>query len=345
MVLGALIWGIMGDRIGRKPGLLYSILMYSLGTLASGMVNDPHLYAVARFFTGFGLAGELGAGVTLISERLSPSKRGYGITIFLCLGFVGVLLASLATEFIYWRHAYFIGGGAGLLLLLTRFALVESGFYLSAQNKTAKRGDLGGLLRNRKQLKIWICGILLVAPAVFVPQFLWTLSPEIAKLVGITAPVKVNVVFGIGYSCVVLGDLLAGILSEKLKSRKKAVIIFLAAGASVFSIYLICPPQNLTVFYLINGLLGVTFGVWVVGTTWVTEQIGTNRRATIATTVPNFARGLTIPMNLAYAQLKTIDPVMGIVMIGAVIFVLSAYAWYSLRETWGKTLDYVDGMG
>lgn len=340
LIAGACLWGVISDKYGRKTGLLYSIALYSLGTLGSSCVWSEQTYAIMRFITGVGLAGELGAGIALITEKLSSEKRGGGVMVFITLGFIGVLLAALTSEFIYWRCAYLIGGIAGLLLLAMRMLLTESDLFKSL-HPTTRRGDFLLIFKNPVRLKKYICGIFLLAPAVFIPQLLWTLSPEIGKAMGIEG-IKANIILGLGYTGVIAGDLLASALSEKLQSRKKAALVFLMLGITIFITYMIWPITSLTAFYIYNSLLGLTFGVWVITVVWVAEQFGTNIRGTVATTSPNFARGLTIPMNIACAALKPYGILPAIAIIGTIIFILAAFSLKGLSETYGKNLDYVE---
>lgn len=342
LLLGAYLSGVAGDKFGRKTTLFASIILYSLGSIATSFVTDVHAYGLTRFITGLGLAGELGAGLTLITEKLSAGRRGYGVMIFIIMGFVGVLAAALAAELMYWRHAYLLGGVLGMALLATRILLSESSMFEQIAEKNIMRGGLSLIARNPALLKKYICAIFFVAPTVFIPQILWTLSPEIGKSMGILEPIHPPIILGIGYTCVILGDLMAMVLSERLQSRKKATIIFLMFGILVFTKYLFWPASTLIEFYVLNGLIGLTFGIWVIGAVWAAEHFGTNVRATATTTIPNFARGLTILMNLAYGNLKYMGPLNAAGVIGFTIFVLALIGWRGLSETHGKNLDYVE---
>lgn len=342
LLIGACLWGVMADKFGRKIGLLSSIALYSGGMLLSAFVTDEYSYAAARFITGMGLAGELGAGLALIAESMTAARRGYGVLVFISLGFVGVLLAALTAEFMYWRHAYMLGGVAGIILLCARLSLRESALYGRMAGSKVLRGSFRILLAERRRFKFYISGIFLLVPAVFIPQLVWTLSPEIGRSIGVNGAVKANIVLGAGYSCVLLGDILASVLSEKLRSRKKAVLMFLGLGVTLFLFYLCAPPKGLTAFYMANAALGLTFGVWVVTVIWVAEHFGTNIRGLAVTTVPNFARGMTIPMNLAYQSLQGFGSLAAIGMIGGGVFVLAFLGWLFLSETHGKNLDYAE---
>ncbi|MCF8496147.1 MAG: MFS transporter, partial [Alphaproteobacteria bacterium] len=198
------------------------------------------------------------------------------------------------------------------------------------------------IIRDPELLRRWVCAIAIMVPAVFVPQILWTLSPEIAAAMGVQGEIRPHAVLAIGYGSVIVGDFLAMALSEWLRSRKKASLVFLALGSLVFLKYAFFPAHTVAGFYIWNGLLGLSFGVWVIGAAWAAEQFGTNIRATASATIPNFARGLTIPMNLAYGALKGSGSVTAACVIGGAVFLLAWIGWRGLPETWGKDLDYCE---
>jgi len=342
ILVGACLWGILGDKIGRKKGLLASILVYSLGSILNAFVSSPETYAAARFITALGLAGEIGAGIALITERLAPHVRGYGVMVFLCCGYIGVVVAGLSAELLPWRMDYIIGGVMGFGILFTRVFLKESALFQSMLTQTVTHGGFMPLLRRPKHALYFICGICLMMTATFTPQILWTLSPEIGKAMGLMAPIKASTVLMIGFSSGIVMDLLSQWLSEKFKSRKKATLVFLILSSVSFIAYLLWPHQTYVSFLIFNALLGFTFGVWLVTATWAAEHFGTNIRATVATTTPSFSRAATVVMNLAYGGLKIHGAVEAIAVIGAVIFGLALLGWLGLRETYGRDLDYVE---
>jgi len=337
--LGAILWGVLGDKIGRKKGLLASILVYGLGSLATACVHSPETYAAARFITALGLAGEIGAGIALITERLAADKRGYGVMIFFSAGYVGVITAGLCASFLPWRMDYIIGGVAGLAILLTRTFLPESNLFLKTAAQSIGRGFMP-LLRQPRQAVYFLCGIGLMMTCTFVPQIVWTLSPEIGHAMGFSDSIKAPTILMIGFSAGITVDILSQWLSEKLKSRKKATLIFLSLSIFSFAAYLLWPHQTRLSFYIFNILQGFTYGVWLITATWAAEHFGTNMRATVATATPSFSRAMTVVMNLAYGGLKGYGVVMAIGIIGAVVFALAALGWLGLRETYGKDLDY-----
>lgn len=304
ILLGAFLWGILGDKIGRKKGLLFSILVYSTGSLLTAMVQDPHSYAAARFITAIGLSGEIGAGIALITERLSAHRRGYGVMIFLSAGYLGVIAAGLGASLLPWRVNYIIGGVAGLMILLTRTMLPESQLFKNIRDQNIPRGHLMILLQKPVRLLWLLCGISLMITCTFTPQIIWTLSPEIGKAMGITETISAPMILMIGFTGGILADIISQYISEKWRSRKKTTLLFLLLSMTVFASYLCWPEKSLTGFMLFNGLMGLTFGVWMITTSWIAEHFGTNIRATITTLSPSIARALTVVMNLAYAGLK-----------------------------------------
>ncbi len=340
-LVGAYLWGVLADKIGRKKGLFASILLYSIGSLYSAFVHSVDSYAIARFLSGMGLAGELGAGIALLTEKLDARHRGIGVMIFISSGYLGVVLAGMCTELLPWRTAYILGGIGGLALFLTRMFLGESEMFSTLPTENKIRGGLIHIFRRLDYFKYYLGGILLLTPAVFIPQLVWTLSPEIGKAMHIM-DVKASIVTAAGFGCAIIGDLLAAGLSEILRSRKQATVTFLIMAAAIFFSFLVWPPQSLTTFYIYNGVLGLMQGCWVVTCGWAAEHFGTNIRATVATTTPNFARGLTIPMNLAFVALKPLGILSAIGMIGAVVFGLALLGWCGLRETYGRDLNYVE---
>ncbi len=341
ILLGAYISGLMADKLGRKKALLFSIILYSLGSYACAFVNDVTTYGIARFITGVGIAGELGAGVTLILEKLRSESRGYGVMIFICMGLLGALSASLITEVVPWRHAYIIGGTMGLALLTLRGFLSEPEMF-TRLDQELPRGGLSLIMKNASLRKRYICAILFVLPAVFLQQILNTLSPEIGKAIGIAEPIKANITFAVSLCFGFVADIAAIWLSERLKSKQKAAAVFIAIAALLFTKYVFWPPHDAFNFYIVAGMMGFTSGIWVLGASWAAEQFGVNIRATAATTIPNFARGFTIPMNIAYGHLKIHGPLNAVGIIGFVLFTLAFIGWRGLSETHGKNLDYYE---
>ncbi|MDR3424421.1 MAG: MFS transporter [Alphaproteobacteria bacterium] len=341
LLVGSYLWGVLGDKFGRKSCLFASILTYSLAALYCSAVQTVDHYALGRFLAGVGVAGELGVGLTLISEKLAPDRRGYGVAFFLVLGICGVLLAALATEELSWRKAYFVGGIAGLVLLLARVLVFESGMYAEMAKRVATRGGLKIIFWNPQLLRKYIAAIFLVAPCTFIPQIVWTLSPEIAQAQGITEPIKAGLTLTLGFAGGLFGALFACLISEKMGSRKKAIIASIVLGVIVFLKYLLWIPGSREEFYITNGLLGLSFGIWMIGGASIAEQVGTNVRATVATTVPNFARALVIPMNLLFGLIKPLyNSQVAVGVIGLIVFAAAFWGWMNIDETYGKDINY-----
>ncbi len=342
IIIGAYISGVLGDRYGRKNALFLSILVYSLGSIACSFVQDVESYAAARFITAMGLAGELGTGVTLIAEGLSAKRRGYGVMVFISMGFLGGLAAGVIAELLPWRTCYLVGGAMGLVLLALRVLISESGMYSKMEGKDLTRGGLGLLFRKPLLLRRYLAAILIMTPGVLVTQVLLSLSPEFAKDAGIVDTVKVNIALSLGFTVALFTDFAAVALSEYLKSRKKAVLIFMVLSFLAVMKHLLWPAQTVPMFYLSCGLLGLVFGLWTICAFWAAEQFGTNIRATVATTVPNIARTLVIPMNLAYAGLKHYGALNAATIVSLMVFAIALASWYLLSETHGKNLDYYE---
>jgi MFS transporter, putative metabolite:H+ symporter len=342
LLLGAYFWGVLGDRIGRKKALLSSVIIYSLGSLFSGCVVNVPTYMLARFITGLGLAGEMGSGIALITERLHFSKRTYGILVFLLFSFIGILAGTYLGTVLPWRSNYIIGAVGGGILLLLRFGLPESTMYLSMKEKTVIRGGLRIIFSRKDLCRKYLSGLAILLPGVFVPQILWTLSPELSMARGLTTPASAPIVLGLGFTTVIVVDIIAAVVTEKYKSRKLASLVFLLLGIPAFAIYLFWPVHSITDFYVINCFLAVTFGLWLVNSTWLAENFGTNIRATVATTTPNFTRALTVPMNFAFASMRHMGLVPDVACIGIVVFLLGLLGWFGLPETWGHDIDYVE---
>jgi MFS transporter, putative metabolite:H+ symporter len=342
LLLGSYLSGVAGDRFGRKSCLLVSIIVYSVGSICSGLVDNTTSYATARFITGLGLAGELGQGLALISENLGNKKRGPGILIFFIMGFAGVILAGLVSEYLSWRTAYIVGGIAGLVILLLRSLLEESSLFIKMQQMKVVKGGLRIIFTNTNRAKAFIGGTLLIAPAVFTPQILWTLSPEIAKGFGITTPIKAHIMLMIGFFMFIVFDFLAVYFSEKIESRKRATLLFLCISILMFLQIFIFTPTSALHFYISCCLMAATSGVWVVALVWITEHFGTNIRSAVSAIIPNAARALAIPMNMGFGLLNPYGSITSLAVIGSVVLVLALCGWFVLKETYGNSIDFLE---
>lgn len=342
MLIGGIIWGVLGDRRGRKSVLFGSILMYSLANIANAFVTNVDTYAILRFLAGVGLAGELGAAITLVSEVMSKESRGYGTTVVAAVGILGAVFASLIGDYFSWQTAYLVGGGMGLALLGLRAGLLESGMFEQAKAQSVRRGDFFKLFTNRARLGRYIACIAIGIPIWFVIGILITFAPEMVQELGIAGVTGSQAILWC-YLGLSLGDLSSGLLSQKLKSRKKAVLFFLLLTSGLVASYVNAAGMTLPGFYGLCFLLGVGTGYWAVFITIAAEQFGTNLRATVATTTPNFVRGSVVPITLSFQYLK---PSMGVLnsalAVGTVCLVIAFIALWTLPDTYGKDLDYFE---
>ncbi len=343
MLVGGIVWGVIGDKYGRRKVLFGSIILYSAATFANGFIGSVGAYATCRFIAGFGLAGELGAGVTLVSELMSKENRGYGTMIVAAVGVLGVVTAALIGNRFAWRSAYFIGGCLGFVLLVFRIGVSESLMFAQAKFSRVSRGNFLALFTDMDRFKRYMFLILLAMPIWYAIGILVTFSPELGSALGLARPPLAGSAILAYYLGLTLGDLTNGLLSQVFKTRKKIIFVFMIFGAVFCSTYFVYGGRSLTVFYAICGLIGWASGYWAVFVTISAEQFGTNLRATVAVTAPNFVRGLTALLTLSF---KALRPSMGTlpsaILIGAVVSMAAFAALARLRETFGKDLDYTE---
>ena len=343
MLIGGLVWGIMGDKKGRLSVLFATILIYSLANIANGFVTNITQYAVLRLIAGFGLAGELGAGITLVTEILPKEKRGYGTTLVATMGVMGALLAYLIAHFFDWRASYFIGGGLGLLLMIMRIRVFESGIFMNLKEKNIKRGEIIKLFNNKTRLIKYINSILIGMPIWFVTGILITFSPEFGQALGLSKPVDAGQAVMITFAGQVFGNVVSGSLSQYLRSRKKVIIIFILISLLFAIVYLLSPFKSVTVFYFICACLGFSSGYWTLFITVAAELFGSDLRATVATTVPNFVRGSVIPITMLFAFLKKYTgTISSALIVGLITYVIAILALVYLEETFKKDVNYVE---
>lgn len=343
MLLGGLLWGVLGDKKGRLSVLFGSIILYSLANLANGFTGSVAGYAALRLIAGIGLAGELGAGITLVSELMPKETRGYGTMVVAGVGIAGGVAAGLVADAFNWRTAYFVGGGMGLVLLTLRVGVYESGLFDKVKRSAAERGDFFMLLRSGENLRKYLSCILLGVPIWFVIGILATFAPEFGKALTMPVlPTGAHAVMWLYAGCA-LGDFASGALSQFLRSRRKAALAFVLAAAGTCAVYLNLKGAALLPFYATCFGLGFFAGYWAVFVTIASEQFGTNIRATVTTTVPNFVRGSLVAVSWCFQALK---PGHGILAaagaVGSGTFALALLALMGLQETFGKDLDYLE---
>jgi putative MFS transporter len=346
MLIGGVLFGILGDKKGRLSVLFGSIFLYSLANILNAYIQNVEQYAVLRFIAGIGLAGELGAGITLVAEMMPKEKRGYGTTIISAVGISGALLAWWMAARFDWRGAYLAGGILGFLLLFLRVGVLESGLFESIKKKksnSVKRGDFIGLLTDASKLRRFLNGIAMGAPLWYVIGILITLSPEFSRaLLGIE-PVDAGKAVFFSYSGLILGDVIAGLLSQFLKSRKKVILIFLIATTVSIITFFRLRGLSAGEFYLLTFFLGICVGYWVLFVTVAAEQFGTNLRATVATSTPNFVRGSLVLISFIFTSLK---PTLGLLsaglLTGLLTMSLAFVGLYFIDETFHRDLDFTE---
>ena len=346
LILGGILWGAIGDKKGRLSVLFFSILLYSVANFLNGYIVTVEQYKWCRFIAGIGLAGELGAGITIVSEIMSKQKRGYGTMIISSVGMLGAVAAAIVGLNLPWQTAYKIGGILGFALLALRFGVAESGMYqqMKQQPKVSK-GNFFYLFSNRARLVKYLKCILIGLPTYFIVGLVLTGAPELVKTVFKleVEPTLVAKLVIVTYTAIALADLGCSWLSQKLQSRRIPLLIFLCISLTGTLLILFFPITNLTQVYLIFAILGTGIGFWAVMMSNATEQFGTNIRAMVTTTVPNFIRGLLIPMTVFFQALKPdFGIAISLALVGIPVLLLAIYAAYSSEETFNKDLDYVE---
>lgn len=344
MLVGGVLWGILGDKRGRLSVLFGSIVMYSLANIVNGLVASVPQYAVCRFIAGIGLAGELGAGITLVSESMSRESRGYGTTLIATIGILGAVVGALIGDAFPWRTSYFIGGGMGLLLLALRVSVYESSMFSKVkQQATATRGNFLMLLSSWPRAKRYLSVIIIGIPIWYAVGILITFSPEFGKAFGMSEIPKAGTAVLWCYSGLALGDFGSGMLSQLLKTRKQVVVLFLLMTSISIALYFTAASASLAAFYAVCGVLGFSTGYWAVFVTVASEHFGTNLRATATTSAPNFVRGSVVLLTLSFQALK---PALGIegsaLAVGTVVLIAALLATRELEETYGKDLDFIE---
>lgn len=346
MLVGGVLWGVLGDKRGRLKVLFGSIAMYSLANIANGMVDTVDQYAVCRVLAGIGLAGELGAGITLVTELMSKHTRGIATTIVATFGIAGGVVAGIVGGALpgiglHWRTAYYVGGAAGLVLLVLRVGVMESGMYARAvENTTLSRGNFLALF-DRKRIRRYLAVIAVGIPIWYAVGLLFVFAPEIGKALGLAETPRAAMALFLSYSGCTLGDLASGLLSQKLKSRRRAIAIFLAILALGATAYFTLGASSLTLFYAAALLTGFGSGYWAMFVTTAAESFGTNLRATVTTSVPNFTRGAVIPLTTGFTILDDSIGIVGAaVVVGVITLAVAFLGLAMLEETFGKDLDY-----
>ena len=342
LLLGGLLWGVIGDKLGRIKVLFGSILLYSIANFANAYVTDVNTYAIIRFIAGIGLAGELGAGITLVTETLSKEKRGYGTMIVAVVGLFGAAAAYEAAKY-GWQTAYKVGGGLGIVLLLLRVGTFESGMFKNVQNSNVSKGNFFMLFTSAERFKKYLYCILIGAPLWYVVGVLVTLSPEFGKALGSAVPLSAGEGVLYTYIGIAIGDIFAGLLAQITRSRKLTMAVFLVLSVVSTFIYLGSTGITHDKFVWVCFFMGCTVGYWATFVTIAAEQFGTNIRSTVTTTVPNFVRGSLIPINIAFnAFVVHYGMVTSGYIMMVILTLISLFSLSQLKETFGKDLNYIE---
>ncbi|MCY7310404.1 MAG: MFS transporter [Chitinophagaceae bacterium] len=348
LLIGGIIWGVMGDKKGRLSVLFGSIILYSIANFITGFVQNVDQYAYARFAAGIGLAGELGAGITLVSELLPKTKRGIGTSLVAGIGLFGAVAAYFTFKFTGndWRLCYKIGAGMGVLLLFLRIKVAESGMFKEVKQQGVSRGNFFMFFNNSKRFKKYFLAILIGMPTWFVIGILVNFSNRFATEFYGKNAIESGRAIMYAYAAIAIGDILVGLVSQYFKSRKKALYLFyffaIVSGIYFFSGSI----HNDTSMYIACAMLGFSTGFWAIFVTMGAEQFGTNLRATAATTIPNFVRGSLPLINLMFVNLfqKNIgwSFVKSAMITGIIVMAITLIAAYFTEETFHKDLDYVE---
>jgi putative MFS transporter len=343
MMIGGLAWGVLGDKKGRRSVLFGSILLYSVATLLNGFATTVPVYAALRFLTGMGLAGEVGAAMTIAAEVMPARYRGYGTGAIAGFAVLGAIAASVVSNVLPWRITYITAGFAGLLLLLLRMSMKETDLFRKAQSMpAAERGSLLLLCDRRRLLRLLRC-MLAGAPNWFVIGILVTFAPEICSSTGHGALVNVSgvlICYCIGEAT---GEVVCGMVTQLLHSRRKAIGLFVFCSFITAMLMLHCSAQAYQWLCIPAGIFG---GFWGVVVTSASEQFGTNMRSTTTTLTPNLIRSTTIPMTLLFGSLvATFGASTSALLTGLLCYACSAIALLFMEETFAKDLDFVESNG
>lgn len=343
LLLGGILWGVMGDKKGRLSVLFGSIVLYSLANIANGMVQTVNQYALLRFIAGVGLAGELGAGITLVSELLPKEKRGIGTSLVAGLGLTGAVVAYFISKEFDWRICYYIGGAMGLLLLILRVSVFESGMFKQVKEMNVSRGNFFMFFTNRERFFKYLNSILIGLPTWYVIGVLVTFSDQFGTRLGISEAIDPGRAIMFAYVGISLGDIAIGFVSQALKSRKKALYIFYILTMIFMVMFFMQQDGSASAMYLLCAGLGFSTGFWAIFVTMAAEQFGTNLRATAATTVPNMVRGSLPLIIILFKWLReTTDFITGAIITAIIIMAITWIAAYFTKETFSKDLMYVE---
>jgi MFS family permease len=350
LLIGGLLFGILGDKLGRKQVLFGSIAVYSIANLLNGLLTPdiPYLlesYKALRFFSGLGLAGELGIGITMISEIMSAQKRGYGSMIVVSFGILGIVLAACLSIYtsISWNSMFLIGGGMGIALLFLRMVVSNSIIYNTQKPSSIKKGDFIAILTTPRLLKKFLICIAIGFPSYFVVGLPIKFAPNFGEAFGLEG-VSIAITILTFYITLSLADIVANYISQAVKSRKKVLYFFNIMCFISISLFCFFPPQNAFQYHFIyTPLLGFSIGYWALLVTTTSESFGSNLRATTTTVVPNIIRALFIPISSAFLLFESLySTIISATIVGFICCIIAIIGTFFLKETFGKDLDYVE---
>jgi len=347
LLLGGIISGVIGDKRGRLSVLFGSIILYSAANIANGFVETVEQYKWIRFVAGLGLAGELGAGITLVSEVIPKQKRGLATSFVAGIGLTGAILAYFMKQQFDWRTCYFIGGGLGIALLLLRISVLESSMFHQVKEQKISRGNFFLFFTNLDRFKRYLFGILIGLPTWYVIGILVTFSNDFALAFGITEKIDPGKAIMFAYAGISLGDILIGLVSQWLRSRTRALYIFYGITMLFMVLYFTILWQgSAATLYLVCAGLGFGTGFWAIFVTMGAEQFGTNLRATAATTIPNMVRGMLaifiLPMFKWLQSFPSIGYINAGIISGVIIMAITWTAALLTKETFHKDLEFIE---
>ena len=344
LLIGGILWGILGDKKGRLSVLFGSILLYSIANIANGFVQTVEQYSWCRFIAGIGLAGELGAGITLVSELISKEKRGIATSMVAGVGLTGAVVAYFISKQFDWRTCYYIGGGLGLALLFLRISVFESGMFQQIRHAEVSKGNFFMFFSKWSRFKKYLLAILIGLPTWYVIGILVSFSKEFGEHFGIPDPIESGKAVMLAYVAISVGDILIGFVSQWLKSRKKALFIFYGLTIIGIVLYFQQDGGSATNMYIICTFLGFSTGFWAIFVTMAAEHFGTNLRATAATTVPNMVRG-ALPLIIWFfkdLQASGQSYIHAAAITGVVVMSITIIAAIFTEETFGKDLNFLE---
>jgi MFS transporter, putative metabolite:H+ symporter len=344
MLVGGFLWGIIGDKRGRLSVLFGSIFLYSTATFLHAYVQNYEMYLLLRFLAGVGLAGELGAAVTLVSEQMNPKWRGMGPAIIGSFGMLGAVAGAYVGGHYSWQFTYQLGGAMGIILLLLRLGVLESGLYEQLKTqKHVRQGDLWLVLKDRRNALKYFSIILMGFPGWFVNGVVMTFTPEIAAAMGMKTLPAVSTVFSVFFIGFTLGDFSCGLVSQLLKSRKKAILIYISSFAIFLATYFVMARQSVTAYYVLFFLLGISVGYTIVLITNGAEMFGTNVRALVTTSSLNLLRASVIPQATLFNVLTpSLGAAQSAMVVGVLSLAIAFWAYTKLEETFDKDMNFVE---